>query len=105
MCTEQQLALVMRQVVEAAKAAFGASVRQVILFGSYARGEQSDASDIDLRLVCGASIGYGELYEISLELEAALGCPVEIVTNPLERMRPAFRRRVLADQVMLYEAA
>ena len=38
MCTEQQLALVMRQVVEAAKAAFGASVRQVILFGSYARG-------------------------------------------------------------------
>ena len=48
MCTEQQLALVMRQVVEAAKAAFGASVRQVILFGSYARGDAEDGSDIDV---------------------------------------------------------
>lgn len=83
----------------------GRDVLEAWLFGSYARGEQSDDSDVDLRLVCGPTIGYGELYEISLELEAALGCPVEIVTNPLDRMRPAFRRRILADQVMLYEAA
>ena len=95
----EDIALAVRSALE------GRDVSEAWLFGSYARGEQSDDSDIDLRLVCGASVGYGELYEISLELEAALGCPVEIVTNPLERMRPAFRRRVLADQVMLYEAA
>ena len=51
MCTEQQLALVMRQVVEAAKAAFGASVRQVILFGSYARGAAEEDSDVDVMIL------------------------------------------------------
>lgn len=51
MCTEQQLALVMRQVVEAAKATFGASVRQVILFGSYARGAAEEDSDVDVMIL------------------------------------------------------
>ena len=51
MCTEQQLALVMRQVVEATKAVFGASVRQVILFGSYARGAAEEDSDVDVMIL------------------------------------------------------
>lgn len=51
MCTEQQLALVMRQVVEATRAAFGASVRQVILFGSYARGAAEEDSDVDVMIL------------------------------------------------------
>lgn len=80
-------------------------VREAYLFGSFARGDQTPDSDIDLRLVCGDSMTFGTLYEISLELEEELGREVEIVTNPLEHMRPSFRKNIEQDEVRLYEAA
>lgn len=83
----------------------GHDISQAWLFGSCARGEQTKASDVDLRLVCGPSVGYGELYEISQELESLIGRPVQLVASPIDSMRPALRDRLLADQVMGYEAA
>lgn len=80
-------------------------VCEAYLFGSFARGEQTPDSDIDLRLVCGDSMTFGTLYELSLELEEELGREVEIVTNPPEHMRPAFRKNTEQDEVRLYEAA
>lgn len=80
-------------------------VREAYLFGSFARGEQTPDSDIDLHLVCGDSMTFGMLYEISLELEEELGREAEIVTNPPEHMRPAFRENIEQDEVRLYEAA
>lgn len=80
-------------------------VREAYLFGSFARGDQTPDSDIDLRLVCGDSMTFGALYEISLELEKELGREVEIVTNPPEHMRPSFRKNIEQDEVRLYEAA
>ena len=79
-------------------------VREAYLFGSFARGEQAPDSDIDLRLACGATITFGTLYELSLELEKELGRKVDIVTNPPERMRPAFRKSIEQDEVRIYEA-
>ena len=68
-------------------------VSEAYLFGSFARGEQTPNSDIDLRLVCGNAMTFGTLYELSHELERELGRKVEIVTNPPEHMRPAFRKK------------
>ena len=79
-------------------------VREAYLFGSFARGEQAPDSDIDLRLVCGNTMTFGALYELSLELEKELGRKVDIVTNPPEHMRPAFRKNLEQDEVRLYEA-
>lgn len=79
-------------------------VREAYLFGSFARGEQTPDSDIDLRLVCGAAMTFGTLYELSLELEKELGRKVDIVTNPPEHMRLAFRKNIEQDEVRLYEA-
>lgn len=79
-------------------------VREAYLFGSFARGEQAPDSDIDLRLACGNTMTFGTLYELSLELEKELGRKVDIVTNPLEHMRPAFRKNLEQDEVRLYEA-
>ena len=79
-------------------------VREAYLFGSFARGEQAHDSDIDLHLVCGNTMTFGTLYELSLELEKELGRKVDIVTNPPEHMRPAFRKNLEQDEVPLYEA-
>lgn len=79
-------------------------VSKAYLFGSFARGEQTPDSDIDLRLVCGNTMTFGTLYELSHELERELGRKVDIVTNPPERMRSAFRESIEQDEVRIYEA-
>lgn len=79
-------------------------VREAYLFGSFARGEQKPNSNIDLRIVCGGSMTFGMLYELSLELEGTLGRKVDIVTNLPEHMRPAFRKSIEQDEVRIYEA-
>lgn len=78
-------------------------VSEAYLFGSFARGEQAPDSDIDLRLVCGNTMTFGALYELSHELENELGRKVDIVTNPLGHMRPAFRKNIEQDEVCIYE--
>lgn len=77
-------------------------VSEAYLFGSFARGEQTPNSDIDLRLVCGNAMTFGTLNELSHELERELGRKVEIVTNPPEHMRPAFRKSIKQEEIRLY---
>ena len=78
-------------------------VSEAYLFGSFARGEQTPDSDIDLRLACGNTMTFGMLYDLSYELEIELGRKVDVVTNPLEYMRPAFRKSIEQDEVRVYE--
>lgn len=47
-------------------------VSEAYLFGSFARGEQTPDSDIDLRLACSNTMTFGTLYELSNELEKVL---------------------------------
>lgn len=77
-------------------------VSEAYLFGSFARGEQTPNSDIDLHLVCGNAMTFDTLYELSHELERELGRKVEIVTNPPEHMRPAFRKSIKQEEIRLY---
>lgn len=79
-------------------------VSEAYLFGSFARGEQTPDSDIDLRLICGNTMTFGALYELSHELEKELGRKVYIVTNPPEHMRLPFRKSIDQDEVRVYEA-
>ena len=79
-------------------------VREAYVYGSYARGDQTPESDIDLRFLCGDSITYGDLYRISKELEDALGTEVDILTCKPEKLRPSFYDSIKDDEVMLYAA-
>ncbi|MEF2826038.1 MAG: nucleotidyltransferase domain-containing protein [Collinsella sp.] len=82
----------------------GSIRRQRSIFCSFARGEQTPDTDIDLRLVCGITMTFDTLYELSHELEMELGRNVEVVTNSPEHMRPAFRKSIDQDEVRVYEA-
>lgn len=77
-------------------------VSEAYLFGSFARGEQTPDSDIDLRLVCGNTMTFGTLYELSHELERELRRKVDIVTNPPEYIRSPFRKTIEQEEVRLY---
>lgn len=84
-------------------------VREAYLFGSFARGEQAPDSDIDLRLVCGDTMTFGTLYELSLDLRRNLGerlisSPTHLseCTRPfaktLSRMRCDYMKRSKRDK-------
>ncbi|MDR2977531.1 MAG: nucleotidyltransferase family protein [Streptococcaceae bacterium] len=59
------------------------SIREVVLFGSYARGEQDEASDVDLMVdLEGTPIqSLMDLVGLQYELEDALGLPVDLLTK------------------------
>ena len=69
-------------------------VRHISLFGSLARGTNSDVSDIDLAVELDSAAGLSgyEIVGIERELEAILGASVDIVVMPA-------RRQSLGDEI------
>ena len=51
MCTQSQLTKILTLVDETAKTVFGEKLSAVYLYGSYARGDQSPDSDIDIMVL------------------------------------------------------
>ena len=51
MCTRSQLEKIIEQIVEFSKDVFGEKFKNVILYGSYARGDYDDESDIDIMIM------------------------------------------------------
>ncbi|MDR0862998.1 MAG: nucleotidyltransferase domain-containing protein [Oscillospiraceae bacterium] len=51
MCTQSVLNEISRQVVEEAKLVLGDKLEKVILYGSYARGDFDEESDIDIMIL------------------------------------------------------
>ena len=88
-------------------------LRAVYLFGSYARGTATEASDIDLIIdTTGTQIkSLLQLAAVYCELEETLGKPVDVITvSSLEQkiQRPGemnFRQNVWNEKVNLYVAA
>jgi len=71
-------------------------VRDLALFGSYARGEQQEASDVDVLVDVDPSIGL-RFVELATALEDLLGLPTDVVSirslNP--KAREEIEREVL----------
>ena len=80
-------------------------VKEAYIFGSYARGDQTPDSDVDVRLLCGSEMTYGALYDIKLALQQQLGCDVDIVSAKPHQMRPSFYDAIRGEEVLLYEAS
>lgn len=72
----------------------------VWVFGSVARGEQDDQSDVDLLMDIDEGRSLFDLAGLVLELEKLLGCPVNVVTRKTLRDNP-FGTAVRRDMVAL----
>jgi len=71
---------------------------QVFLFGSFARGDESRVSDIDVAVLPADPLPAGLLFLIQEELENSLSLyPVDLVD--LSETSAAFRERVLKEGV------
>ncbi len=75
---------------------------RIFLFGSYARGDMTDSSDIDLRIDKGSIRGLA-LAGLLVDLEDALGIPVDLI--PTTSLDTRFLESIHPDEVLLYEAS
>ena len=75
---------------------------RIYLFGSYARGDMTDTSDIDLRIDNGSIRGF-QLGGLLLDLEDSFGIPVDLV--PTSSLDQRFLDTIQKDEVLLYEAS
>ena len=51
MCTKNQLDIILYKIVDFSKKVFGDKFQNVILYGSYARGDYDSESDIDIMIM------------------------------------------------------
>ena len=72
---------------------------QVRVFGSVARGDDVEGSDVDLLFVMRRPLSLMELGRLEDEVAAAVGVAVDLV--PESSLRPALRGRALAEAVPL----
>ena len=75
-------------------------VERLSLFGSYARGEADDKSDVDLMVDGGKLVGFewGGLYA---DIEEALGVEIDLLSRDDTRQR--FLDKIAKDEVLIYE--
>ena len=111
MCSQSVLDIITSEVVKAAKESLGDKLDKVILYGSYARGDHNDESDIDIMILADIPLearnrerekiwdilGYIDLdYEVFLSLKVT-DCATFNKFLPVE----PFYRNVLKDGVVL----
>ncbi|MDO0824070.1 nucleotidyltransferase family protein [Desulfosporosinus nitroreducens] len=76
-------------------------VERVVLFGSYARGEDKPGSDIDLRIDKGKIRDLFELSGFKLDLEEYLHLSVDVVETA--GLNDKFLNWISKEEILLYE--
>ena len=75
---------------------------RVYLFGSRARGDNTEGSDYDFCILTPDDYGLFEVGGFYADLRDALGTDIDVVCE--ESLRDDFSREVLRDRRLLYEA-
>ena len=78
-------------------------VAALYLFGSYARGEATDESDVDFLMDGGEIRSLYQMAAFRLELEDALGKQVDLLT--LGQNNQLFIHKIRKEEVKIYAAA
>jgi len=81
----------------------GYGVERVFIFGSCARGEQTENSDLDIRIDKGEINDYFVLSAFNLDLEEAFNETVDVITTG--SLDSFFLNKISNDEVLIYERA
>jgi len=73
------------------------AVKSLKLFGSVARDEATETSDVDVLVTFARPVGLFGLCALTDYLEQLLGCTVDVGT--LDSLKPRIRARVLAESI------
>lgn len=76
-------------------------IQSLGIFGSYARNEAVDGSDIDICVEKGSLRNLLQYFSFVDELEKKLGCHVDVVTTEIDDKK--FLEQILKERVLLYE--
>ncbi|MBO4315147.1 MAG: nucleotidyltransferase domain-containing protein [Prevotella sp.] len=71
------------------------------IFGSFARGEETETSDVDIMIVPDKMVGLFKLSGMHLDLQDLLHMPVDLVTE--KGLMPFARNSVDRDKILIYE--
>jgi len=83
--------------------AAGFGIRKLSVFGSYARGEATENSDLDFHLIDRGTLrGLFSLAGFELALEEKFKVPVDVVTT--NSLFDDVRQRVEQEELIVYEA-
>jgi len=74
-------------------------VRNVRVFGSVARGESDELSDVDLLVTLDRGVTLMKMSAFRRELEALLGCKVDVISD--NGLREQMKEGILAEAVPL----
>ena len=88
-----------RKAVDVRRAVAAAGGSNVRVFGSVAKGTDTDASDIDLLFTMDSSLSLMSLSKLERRLAEIIGAHVDLI--PEESLRPQLRTRVLNEAVPL----
>ena len=77
-------------------------VARLRLFGSYARGEATESSDVDLIADFASAKSLFDIVRIEMEMSHALGRKVDLLTEGA--ISPYIRERITDDIRVVYEA-
>ncbi len=70
------------------------------IFGSFAKAEATEESDVDILVELGKEISLLDFVGIKLELEDALQRDVDLVEY--QSIKPALREQILSEEIRIY---
>jgi len=95
----------LNEFIERLKAQFSEKIEKIVLFGSYARGDYDEESDIDVLIV--GELSLNDILDLIFEIMLKYGVLINAITESkeeFERLREAsFHRLLLSEGVVLYE--
>ncbi|WP_366078569.1 nucleotidyltransferase domain-containing protein [Thermococcus sp.] len=101
----EKKAQALNEFLRALRERFGGSIEEVILFGSYARGDYDEESDIDVLIV--GEVNFDELMDVVTDVLLKYGELVSlIVIKPKEskRRKDSFIKTVMSEGKPIYSS-
>ena len=78
-------------------------IEKVWLFGSYARGEAREDSDVDLHVKAAEEMRFLELGGFYADLKEALGKEIDLITRIPEEYK-IFKKYVEREEILIYDS-